>query len=1286
LVLTLVLSGAVSGLALAQGGSTKSSLSGVISDTDGGVIPGATVVVKNNDSGTSFTAVTNTSGAFSIPALDAGTYTVTVSLSGFKTVVIKDQIVRAASPASVKVTLEVGSLSETIEVKGGTEVVQTQSGTVSSTLDTDTLKNIPLPTRNALYATTLLPGVDTTGGPRASTVNGLPQYTVNITLDGVNVNNNMQKQTDGFYAMVRPQLDAIEEVTLTSATQGADSAGQGAVQIRFVTRSGTNRYAGTAYDYFRHPSLNTNYFFNRVNGLDRNRVILHQAGASQGGPIRIPGLFDGRGRAFFFFNYEEFYQPTEATRTATLLSPLAQQGIFQYNVTVNGVVESRQVNLLVLASRTQQTSTMDPTVAALLAEIRATTSAGNVTTNADLNTERFVFQNPGKGVEHLPTTRVDFNLSNRHRLSGTYYWQEINRFPDIQNGGDPNFPGLPNFANYLSHRTVGAVTLRSTLSPNMVNELIGGWQWSPNHFSANMSASQFVNQGGFALGMPLVTSATTGSTFENRNTPNWNVDNTLNWLRGKHSMSFGASFTQIIQLDENGSAVASANFGVQAGQDPADGMFNTTNFPGASSSGTGNDLSNARGLYALLTGRVTSINGTARLNDQNEYVYLGPTTDKLRFNEIGLYAQDSWRVRPTLTINGGVRWELQTPIVPLNGNYSIASLADLCGISGVGAGPQGRRCNLFQPGNLAGAGVVPQFVTYSPNAPGYETDWNNFAPNVNVAWRPNLQHGIGRLLLGDPEQATVRGGYSIAYNRNGMDEFQNIFGGNPGRSTSGNRNNTIGNLILPGESFPLLYRESSRLGPPAFCTSPTETGCIPRSPAFPAVATTANNMNIFDPNIQLTYSSSMSVGLQRSLSKDMAVEVRYVGTRNNNGWTTENYNEVNIFENGFLDEFKLAQENLRANIAAGRGNTFAFTGVPGTSPLPIYLANLNGVSRDLAGDPARYTGTSWTNTTFVGRLGVLQPAPNSAAGDLFSSAAFRTNMLNAGLPVNFWVANPSVAAANIRTSGTFTRYDALQIDLRRRFSRGLLANVNYVYAKTSGSNLDSLHFARYSLPTANLPHAIKFNTSYEIPVGRGRHFGSNMNPWLDGVVGNWQFSMAGRWQIRTLSASNVRLVGMTIDELQQEYFFRFDPATRAATMLPEDIILNTRRAFSTSATSATGYGALGVPEGRYIMPTAGAPGCVEVTFGLCGGQKLFLRAPSFARFDITLKKRFPFARTRSFDITVDVLNVFDNINFTPVFNPGSGATIFQTTSAYTDLNASFDPGGRLGQIIWRLNW
>ena len=1284
----------------AQGGSTKTVLTGTVVDSGGGVIPGATVVVTNNATGVSSHTITNADGAFTVPALDPGTYTVTVSLQGFKTSVIKDQRLVAASPSNVKIAIEVGSLAETVNVRGGSELVQTQSGSVSSTLFTEQLKTVPLPTRNALYAVNMLPGVDTTGTVRDSTIAGLPEQTINISLDGVNVNNNQDKAGDGFYAMVRPQLDAIEQVTLTTAAQGADSAGQGAVQIRFVTRSGTNTYRGTAYDYFRHPSLNSNSWINKKNGLPKNEIILHQAGFSEGGPIVIPGLFNGRNKAFFFFNYERFYQPTEATRTRSILNPDAQRGMFRYTVSESGQTVTRSVDVLELAQRNGQLSSPDPTTSALLAEIRAAASTtGTISTQPGAtNTQQYVFLSPGKGLEHLPTTRVDFNLSDRHRLSGTYYWQQVNRLPDIQNNGDSAFPGFPSRVNYLSHRTTGSATLRSTLSPNLVNELVGGWQTSPGYFASGLTASQYGHQGGFSLNMPLgLTHATTpyGGNANNvtaedpRNTPNWNIDNTLSWQRATHNVAFGASFSQFRYTQTVFNSVPTIGFGVQASLDPADAMFSTSNFPGAS---TGN-LNDARALYALLTGRVTSINGTARLNDNNEYVYLGRSSDRLLLNEIGTFVQDSWRVTPSFTLNAGVRWEVQSPVVALNGNYSTSTLADLCGPSGPGNGPGGRACNLFQPGVFNAAGMTPQYSQQLANQKLFNTDWNNIAPNVSVAWRPNVETGFLRRLLGDPEQATVRAGFSVAYNRNGMAEFQGIFGGNPGRSVNANRTNALGNLVPTGGTWPLLLRDANRLGPPATCTAAGQSGCIPQTVAYPLAATLNNSIAIFDPDIELSYTRSYQVGFQRALTRDMAIEVRYVGNHNLGAWTTENWNERNIYENGFLDEFKLAQANLLSHVAAGCGAatnpcSFGYRGPgTGTSPLPIYLAHFTGLPASQAGTTASYSNANFTNTTFVGRLNRYEPGVNDAVNDLFSSAAFRTNMLTAGLPSNFWVLNPLIADANVRTDAGSSKYHSIQTEVRRRLSNGLLVNGSYTYSRRFTSTLDSLHYDRYLSRATNVPHSFKFNAYYEAPFGRGKRFGANINRWVDGVLGGWTASATGRLQVQTLAIENARLVGMSLDELQSEYKVRID-ASKVVRMMPDDIILNSQRAFSTQATSPTGYGDLGAPEGRYIAP-ASYPGCVRVKPGDCGEpQNIFLTAPLFTRVDLSLKKQFALGGRRSFEITYDINNLFNNINFNPVFSTNNlnSTTVFQTNAHYTDISQSYDPGGRLGQIIVRVNW
>ena len=164
----------------------------------------------------------------------------------------------------------------------------------------------------------------------------------------------------------------------------------------------------------------------------------------------------------------------------------------------------------------------------------------------------------------------------------------------------------------------------------------------------------------------------------------------------------------------------------------------------------------------------------------------------------------------------------------------------------------------------------------------------------------------------------------------------------------------------------------------------------------------------------------------------------------------------------------------------------------GTQPLPIYLAHFNAQHRANAGNAALYTGTNWTNTTLVGRLSQLEPAPTTAANDLFGDATRRANMLAAGLPSNFWVMNPVIGDANVTTSGSFTKYHSVQTEVRRRLSRGLLVNGSYTWSRRYSSNLDSLHFDRVLRRATNVPHSFKVNGYYELPVGRGKRFGTDM--------------------------------------------------------------------------------------------------------------------------------------------------------------------------------------------------
>ena len=400
---------------LAQSGSTG-SIAGTISDPTNAVVPGATITVKNNATNQEFTATSADNGTFNVPALISGNYNVTIAAPGFKTAVVQNVKVDVGTPSSVNITLEVGAPTETVQIVDvAGELIQTQSATVGTTITGRQIVDQPQASRDALDLVTLLPGVQTTGRPRTSTVNGLPKGALNITLDGVDVQDNLISSNDGFFTFVRPRIDAVGEVTVSTAAPGAESAGDGAVQIKFVTRGGTNDFGGSLYWYHREPYLTANYYFNNetlaptyFGKAPKNRILLNQYGGRVGGPIVIPKVFDGKDKAFFFVNYEEFRLPEQQLRQRTILSPLAQQGIF---TTTSGA----QVNLLILAGAHGFTSTVDPTLAALLGDIRASTSQGSVLPIAgDPNRQQFNFVGQGGQDRYFTTVRLDFNLSSNH--------------------------------------------------------------------------------------------------------------------------------------------------------------------------------------------------------------------------------------------------------------------------------------------------------------------------------------------------------------------------------------------------------------------------------------------------------------------------------------------------------------------------------------------------------------------------------------------------------------------------------------------------------------------------------------------------------------------------------------------------------------------------------------------------------------------------------------------------------------------------------------------------------
>jgi hypothetical protein len=437
----------------------------------------------------------------------------------------------------------------------------------------------------------------------------------------------------------------------------------------------------------------------------------------------------------------------------------------------------------------------------------------------------------------------------------------------------------------------------------------------------------------------------------------------------------------------------------------------------------------------------------------------------------------------------------------------------------------------------------------------------------------------------------------------------------------------------------------------------------------------------------------------------MAVEVRYVGTRSGDLWAPSfNFNEINVTENGFLNEFRLAQQNLQANIAAGRGATFRYAGPgTGTAPLPIFLAYFSGLPSSAANDTANYSSALFTNNTFINPLATRNPQPYVAANALDADAARRTNALRAGLPANFIVANPDLlGGANMTTNGGGTRYNAMVLILKRRMSSGLQFDTSYTYGKGTEQNRFSFRQPwqdrRDSGGEGEIVHAWKMNWVYELPFGRDRRFASNAGPVLDRLIGRWSVTGAGRIQSgRLIDIGNVRLVGMTKKELGDMFRLRIDENQRVW-MLPQDVIDNTVKAFSVSATSATGYGSLGAPTGKYLAPANG-PDCVEIDhdgdgltnattsglndeFGTCGEGSVIVTGPMFKNFDLSVLKQVPIKGRTNLELRFEILNLFNKANFIPVGigNLGSNANSYEVTEL-TGTQTS-----RVMQLVARFNF
>ncbi len=1341
--------------------SSSGQLVGTVSDQTGAVIGGAIVKVKDTATGALIETKSSAEGHFSVASLRPGSYTVTVTMTGFKAAEYRDVKIVVGQVYDLSAKLEIGAVESTVVVEAGAEVLETVSTTVGTTITGKNITQLPLVSRSVLDLAVLMPGASTVGRTRDTSFMGLPKGAINITLDGINAQDNVLKSNDGFFTIVNARIDAIEEFSIATAGQGSEQSGEGAVQIRFETKRGSNQYHGGGWWYHRNDFFNTNYYWNNEvapgkKEVPRQRQRLNQFGGNVGGPV-------WKDKIFFFVSVDNYRNPASISRTRTIFSSNSLAGRYDYVPTaafplsaansallalhpwISCVANSARnpsggplctSDLLAYAATVSLPNVTDPAAMAILNAVETARTATGVSLAAVSTpwVDSITFNNTVGATRRFPDIRLDYNITKNIQWTGIYHYNYFTSTPDTLNSQDATYPVAPfnkNQGSQISNRNEFVSAVRWSIGANKSNEVRAGLVSAPVSFFPDLDLSLYpsanTNLGAINIrrAFPTISAPVLAYNTQGRNGGVFQLLDTFSWSRGKHNMMFGGDWTRVRFVQYLASrAVNTATLGINA-SDPANGLVgNSTILANGTLSGAAkallfsgtSDPGNARNLYASLVGRVTSYSGTISVDENSRVFKAGrPQFTRIIQHEFGFYGNDSWRIHPQLTVNYGLRWELQiAPMDPKNISFRPqGGVAGVFGVSGLN--------NLFQPGTTTGA--IPVFEL-NGSRKWYDTDMNNFAPNLGLSWTPNFTNKMWKTVFGEAGKTVIRTAYSVNYTREGTNNFSSIAFSNPGIDGT-----IFANPVAPGAA---AGNNCAGIVTPFSSIGSFAAGCLTLSgllagnmqdlnttpAAFPTApfqitAQSGQSVNMFEPHLGTPPVHNWSIGIQREISPSLVVEVRYIGNHGAGLWKQDNINEINIKENGFLTEFGNAKNNLTiCRATAGCVARFSNQGLPGQVAVPIFTQLFTGLA---AGSQTDANFSSSTNILFL---------DNGAAGSFANSVAFNTtNMCNlfglggaplqgtsavnpcaavattpagaTGFPVNFWVVNPHANGGAFRiNNNTHTNYNGMTVEVRKRYSKGLQFSGNYTFSKSltnyyGNSSVNATNFTSLRNPGFDkgpspwdIRHAFKLNMIYSMPFGPGRKWNSS-HAWVNRIAEGWEISAVNRWQsgrvFQLTSGGNnltlnqndpgVVLNGITVKQIQNSLSIR---------KLPTSVVYY----FPASLISATG-----TSNTAFIAPctTAGK---------LC--QKVFLYGPQFFRADINVVKKFKIFERYELEYRAEFLNAFNNINF---LYPGTETTVGGSSSvtgttfgqvltggSYRDVNGNDDNGGRIIQMVLRVRF